>query len=367
VAETAAGNRTGSGNGGKMRVFFFQDFTTLLKKWYHRSYSRDTHAGYENTPQCSLPRGLPPSFIGSGHVHAKRPCLRIIIDIDNKKMVLEENGTNRIFYNFDEDSFRFSLFFQRWLNLLHTIQKNRFSERTQKIHLWHIAAPKSGSTWLKTILTELLDWKVCPLIPLHKGREQEIETINLLYSSMQDFCFSPQQHCRYSDSTKRIIERLEIKPVLQYRNIFDAVISFYDHCNEMGLIFPMAYMDEHNWKGLSDTKKLDFVIDLIVPWYFNFYGGWFSSDLIKDGKILLVSYEDLIADPHKEVKRILDWIGIEKTDDEIHSSILSAAQKKTRKNVGISGRGVILSNEQKQKIRTMASYYPQIDFSILGL
>jgi hypothetical protein len=300
--------------------------------------------------------------------------MRIIIDTDTKKMVLEEKDTPRIlkflpgvFYNFHEGSFNFSLFFQRWLDLLNTVQKKELSRRTQKIHVWHIAAPKSGSTWLTTILTELLCWNVCPLIPEHNRREQEIETINLLYSSMQDFCFSPQQHCRYSDSTKRIIERLGIKPVLQYRNIFDTVVSFYDHCNEMKLIFPMAYMDEPNWNGLDDTKKLDFVIDLIVPWYFNFYGGWFSSDLIKDGKILLVSYDDLIADPHKQVKRILDWIGVEKTDEEIHSSILSAGRKKTRKNVGISGRGAVLSNEQKQKIRNLASYYPQINFSVLGL
>jgi hypothetical protein len=66
-------------------------------------------------------------------------------------------------------------------------------------------------------------------------------------------------------------------------------------------------------------------------------------------------------------KKNLDWIGVEKTDEEIHSSMLSAGRKKTRKNMGISGRGSLLSDEQKQKIRTMARYYPQINFSVLGL
>lgn len=129
----------------------------------------------------------------------------------------------------------------------------------------------------------------------------------------------------------------------------------------------MAYMDENNWKSLNENERMDFVIDLIVPWYFNFYAGWFSSDLVKEGKILLISYESLLSNPYNEVKKIIDWIGIQKSDEEINSAIFSTKDQFTMKNVGIVGRGTVLTIEQKQRIKKMASYYPKIDFSSLGI
>jgi hypothetical protein len=292
--------------------------------------------------------------------------MRIVINTDIKKIILSDKGTPNAFSNFAENPFRYFSFFKQWLDLLARIPENEPSG-TPRIHVWHIAAPKTGSTWLTVILSDLLKWNVCPLIPDYDRREQEIEITNLLYSSMHNSCFSPHQHCRYSQSTRLIIEKLGITPVLQYRNIFDTVVSFYDHCNGMQLAFPMAYMDEKNWKELDNERRMDFIIDLIVPWFFNFYAGWFSSDLFKDGKIILVSYDDLVAHPHAEVKRILARIGIEKTDDEINSAILLSQDGKIRKNVGTSGRSACLSPEQRQRIRTLAGYYPHIDFTLLGL
>lgn len=293
--------------------------------------------------------------------------MRVIIDTDTKKMVLKNQEMHQILYNYNENPFRFFNFFNKWLDLLKIIRNNEAQSEARKIHVWHIAAPKSGSTWLTTILIDLLHWNVCPLIPHYHRREQEIEIGNLMYAAMQEFCFSPHQHCRFSDSTRCIIENLEIIPILQHRSIFDTVVSFFDHCNDGRLAFPMAYMDKHNWEDLDSSRRMDFVIDLVVPWYFNFYAGWFTSDLFKEGKILMVSYEDLVADPHTQVRRVVDRIGIEKTRDEIDHSIQAAGGKFTRKTAGITGRGAQLSDEQKQRIRNMAGYYPHIDFTILGL
>lgn len=293
--------------------------------------------------------------------------MKIVINTDQKKMVLHDQNEPSIFYNFDKNDFRFKLFFNKWLDLVGTIRQNEVTKQGQKIHVWHIAAPKSGSTWLTTILKELLHWNVSPLIPSYDRREQEISELNLVYPAMNNFVFSPHQHCRYSEATHKIIDKMNIRPLLQYRNIFDTVISFYDHCNRGELNFPMAYMDKVNWECLDENKKMDFIIDMIIPWYFNFYAGWFSSDLVQDEKILLISYEELVSDPSHQVKRIIQWIGIEKTEDEINTSISSSFINKTRKNVGIRNRGSALRLDQKQRIRNMADYYPSIDFKFLGL
>ena len=89
--------------------------------------------------------------------------------------------------------------------------------------------------------------------------------------------------------------------------------------------------------------------------------------MVKEGEVLLVSYEDLIADPNNQVKRIIEYLGIEKSETAINASILLSPSTKTRKNIGISGRGEQLNPEQKQRIRNYAGCYPNINFKCKGI
>jgi len=235
-------------------------------------------------------------------------------------------------------------------------------------HLWLIAMQKSGSTWLTKLLQDLLGWKSVKLVPYFNRRDQEFDVRQILAEGAANGdLFSPQQHCRYHAYVHHWIEHLNIKPVIQVRNIFDVIVSNKDHCDNESLVFPMAYMND-SWGELSDSDKLDCIIDMVAPWYFNFFCGWMDSPLHRSGRLHWVTYESLVEDTSEVLQGICKFAGVERSEERVRESIEKSNRLSTRKNRGTTGRGLdLLSSEQREKLVKYASYYKNTDFSLIGL
>ncbi|MBT6230061.1 MAG: hypothetical protein HOI47_25740 [Candidatus Scalindua sp.] len=235
-------------------------------------------------------------------------------------------------------------------------------------HLWLISAPKSGSTWLSTLLNYSLQWKNVRLVPSLGAREQEADPRQIIIHGANTVnTFSPHQHCRYNSNTASVIRQGNIKVVLQLRNIYDTVLSIKDNLDKTKMNFPGTCMDKESWDLLTDEQRTNFVIDIIVPWYFKFFYGWFKSDLLNSGQILVVTYEQLVSNTFKTLNEILAFIEEPKMSEQINKAIFKASLKETKMNKGIIGRGSQLSLEQKRRIIDYSKYWKNMDFSLLGI
>ena len=237
-------------------------------------------------------------------------------------------------------------------------------------HAWLVAAPKSGSTWLSVLLEEGLGWETLRLIPEDILREEVPELMRFMHLSRSHHVFTPRTHTRYSRTVRRLVERTNIRVILQVRNIFDTVISYLDHLNDnrTGYIVPAAFMNRHSWTQLSDSEKISFIIEMVVPWYFSFYCGWMTSPLMQDGHIYVCRYEHLKSDPLEELQRILHYLDEDREESFLREVLEASEQKPTKKNYGFVGRGRLhLTDEQKAKIASCASFYRDIDFEPLGI
>lgn len=241
----------------------------------------------------------------------------------------------------------------------------------RKHHLWIIAAPKSGSTWLSVMLEELLGWPLMPLVSSYERREQEIEMPAFFGAPPHEKnVLSQHQHCRRSRTTLEIIEKTGMRCVLTTRNIFDTVVSFRDHVEKVPFAAPEQFMNPESWSSLSDDERTEFIVTMVMPWYFNFYAGWFdylagnphSGDMIRQQ-----SYEDLLEDPAGSLEALCRWAAIPVDPADIRSAVELSETKFTRKNKGIVGRGNSLADVHRDRIRRMAEYYPSIDFTSIGL
>lgn len=252
-----------------------------------------------------------------------------------------------------------------------TEKKNIFNENVLKEninkHLLLVCAPKSGSTWLTEILKDILEWPSIKLLPAYGHREQEIDLSELISSNVKGNILSPHQHLRYSDYTEKIINILDSHIILQVRNIYDTIISYRDHMNNENVKVPAAFMNNENWELLSEDKKLSFVVDLVVPWYFNFYCGWITSNLYKEKRVKIVTYNDMKKDTLSTVSNILKHIGETSEISTIEKIIEQIAGKNTRKNKGISGRGNSIPDSLKKRVVGHTKYYPKINFDLIGI
>jgi hypothetical protein len=218
------------------------------------------------------------------------------------------------------------------------------------------------------------------LVPGHQRREQEIclralseattETgiLRRLFAQKRLLEIHPpvgfvsQMHVRYSDPTAKILATHGIRPVVLVRNIFDVIVSLRDHLSDTAPYMAMAYVSEE-MRSWPAEKMYSFLADMAVPWYLNFFVCWSGCD-----DKLLLTYEALTADPKKTLREVAAFAGIAATEADIESAISRATNSDTRKNVAVAGRGqAMLPSDIKERIAKLAAYYPDIDFSAIGL
>ncbi|MEP6703370.1 MAG: sulfotransferase domain-containing protein [Acidobacteriota bacterium] len=232
-------------------------------------------------------------------------------------------------------------------------------------HVFIACSPKSGSTFLKTLLLGLTGYRDAFMVNSASQFEQELYLPTLRKTAPLDTV--TQQHCRASDVNIQMMQAFGIKPVVLVRNIFDSVISLLDFYN--GGASSNSYFRE-DYPSLDAVTKLDLIIDNFVPWYFQFAASWSLAEKQKTLEVLWLSYEDLVADKSGSIQKVLRFYGLGAPLKGIEKSIEETELKKgkTRFNKGVAGRGKTgLSDKQKERIVRLARYYPATDFTRFGI
>ncbi|MBU0797920.1 MAG: sulfotransferase domain-containing protein [Alphaproteobacteria bacterium] len=249
----------------------------------------------------------------------------------------------------------------------------------QPVRLLLACMPKSGSTYLSALIAHLPGMRKAILVPGFDRREQELSEKRLeeetykeglmrylwrtgqLSDPQRPIGYVSQMHLRNSLPTRTLIERHELRVVVQIRDIFDIMVSIRDHLLNESLVSSAAYATEE-MKDWPEDRLFGFIADMVMPWYFNFYLGWLEYP-----DRLTVSYEALLKDRAGTLRAVADYAGIPTSDAEIAAAIEKTEAARTRKNAAIAGRGTAVPETVKQRIRDFAAYYPGVDFSPIGL
>lgn len=231
-------------------------------------------------------------------------------------------------------------------------------------HVFIACMPKSGSTFLKMAMCALTGWPEAVLTYAFLQNEEELYLPYLRTVVRNDTV--TQQHVRATVPNLQMMRAFQIRPVVLVRNLFDVVVSytdFFDTGAKVNTFFA------GRWDGLPRDRKLDLVIDNFVPWYNAFYAGW--TDVIKYGlhDCTFLRYEDMIADKQGTLESLSAFYGLEKSAEDCAAAIATTEGLKdhTRFNKGKVGRGEELSDAQKDRIRHLAGYFPDVDFGPIGL
>lgn len=224
--------------------------------------------------------------------------------------------------------------------------------------------PKSGSTFIASIIGRLPGFVTLGFSPSGERREQEIDTAmvkRFTRKFIKRNCIA-QHHVRASRSTIRCIEQFEMQPIVLVRNLYDAIVSLSDHLVCESPEMPFAYFDE-SFAKMEQEKRIEAIVDLAAPWYFNFYVSWWHYRPES-----IVTYEDVVLAGKYGIRRLIDRLGLDVSDQTIDELLRTTSRQTTRYNVGVAGRGEsLVSRRCKEILNRYAEYYPLVDFSPLGL
>lgn len=247
------------------------------------------------------------------------------------------------------------LFFRRLPKAFFYVKRLIYSNRKPGIIV--ACMPKSGSTFLTTILAHITKSRLIKPIEAERQDEQ-----NLFYPILVDLYGSryvAHIHLKASESNIRKIVDFGLKPIVLIRNLYDVVVSLNDHLHREDIRTFNIFID-HSFCKLPKVEQYDRIIDLALPWYINFYVSWSTTSI----KPHWVTYEDLTSNSTNTIQDVLNYCDVPANSTEIENAISSVSKSKTRFNKGIGGRGKEeLSDAQIARIQRLCQYYPNIDFS----
>jgi len=236
---------------------------------------------------------------------------------------------------------------------------NGIQNDQHKTHLLVACMPKSGSTYLSAILSNLEGFQQGILVHSAGRREQELDVLQMaLYDNAN---YVAQHHVRYSQGTQELLNKFDVKPIVLVRNVYDAMVSIRDHFRNESTEKPMGYAFPY-MKDWPDEKLEEFIVDIFMPWYLNFFLSWKESN-----NSCWLTYEELIADPQATLGKIDRHFALGLDEQDMKKAIERASVGFTRKNVGKSGRGDQLNDYCKNRIERLIQYYDGIDFSLIGI
>jgi len=215
---------------------------------------------------------------------------------------------------------------------LKRIIKKRFPSLTRRYTQWimdstpvHIVSfPKCGRTWLRVMLVHLLkksyDIDMQGHIDILKLTRRIPDLDNIIFS--HDF----DVHLKHVDEIAEDKEYYKSKKViLLVRDVRDVVVSSYFQYMKRGTKYQAQDPDYNG--SLSEFLRYDIASTQSVV---KFYNSWAKNKEIPE-KLLVVTYEDMHANPNQVLRSIGDFLSIKNlTDKTIDDAIDVGSFKRMR-------------------------------------
>ena len=244
-------------------------------------------------------------------------------------------------------------------------------QRGEKRLIVVAAAPRSGSTYLSNVLSEVTGFQYFRLCSGYSSNEHDLYLPALCLMNPHG-CVS-QLHMKGTFHNASLIKAFGIRPVILVRNIYDTVLSLLANLRnkekqanygtgKSGYSF--IWLTE-NTRNMDDEQLLDMIIDLAIPWYVNFYASWDRLCEQHAVDALWVTYEDIMENKSRTIQNIVKHVEI-KNNTDFAMDILEKKHHTFRE--GISGYGeACLTEPRKKKICSLFSHYTNICFDKYGL
>ena len=218
----------------------------------------------------------------------------------------------------------------------------RFRDAKGRGPIYLVALPKAGGSWLVAMVSQVTGMINArkPLIKqLSPCSEAPWDMLHPHFTDMTDLTDEAAQFFRgkaaivhihpapTADNIRKMREA-DWRCLFLVRDLRDVMVSLYHH------LMRRSEAHRKRFEAVSQEEGLDMVLQEFLEPFSLFLEKW-TAVAEADG-FLMVRYEDLLADPAGELKRIAEFYGVETEDDVIERTVerFDAARIKARSSLG---------------------------------
>lgn len=173
-------------------------------------------------------------------------------------------------------------------------------------------------------------------------------------------------HMPYNSHNATVIKKFTQTPqvIVSLRPLPDLVISYKEHVDKIKfgpLDYRIAGMSEcySGWQSADDGKKIDYIINYILPWYVRFVASWKAAS--KKWRTDFITFEEHTLYPADSLSNIVQFLQLVVNTSELEALKNPENVPPKKINVGLSGRGLkILKQEQLDRIKELVTLYDDL-------
>lgn len=228
--------------------------------------------------------------------------------------------------------------------------------------------PKAAGTFLRAALIKAVDGQLVRIVHAQAGRDATpyLPTLLRYYDGgVPDKTLVTHVHMLALPANLQLLSAFGIKPVIMVRSIPDMLASYWDmlETDNYALNYGLNSHVPSNFRALPRNAKADFIIDILAPWYVNFYAGWIAYSRTAPETVLVVDYGAVQQNAAAVVEDVLKHVGLPRDAETCKAAVAYAWQLRDslRFNKGKSGRGTsYFRPAQLNRLSRMMSHYPAL-------
>jgi hypothetical protein len=229
-------------------------------------------------------------------------------------------------------------------------------------------APKSAGTYFRQAAMHAVGGELIRMCHAQGGRDGTLYLPNVLACCLDQTSPATVTHIHMQALTanRKFIEALGLKPVIMIRDLADMLASLLDNFEGD----PVARAEgvncqvPSNFCDMDRATKLDFMIDVIAPWYASNFATWKSFVDDAPRTVCVLRYRDFCVNPAESLHKAISHAGFVTTRQKCIQSLEEVWRDKEsyRFNKGVSGRGrFYFLPEHFRRLHRLLSYYPQLE------
>lgn len=228
--------------------------------------------------------------------------------------------------------------------------------------------PKAAGTFLRTAVIKAVDGQLVRIVHAQGGRDATpyLPTlVRYFEGKLTDKTLVTHVHMLALPANLHLLAAFDIKPIIIKRSIPDMLASYWDmlESDDNALLHGLNCHIPPGFRNLPRNAKADFIIDVLGPWYANFYAGWLTYAAASPQGVCVIDYQSVQADPAGVVERCLAHAGAPVSRARCEAAVEYAWTRREalRFNKGEIGRGeAYFRPPQLNRLARILGHYPDL-------
>jgi hypothetical protein len=228
-------------------------------------------------------------------------------------------------------------------------------------------APKAAGTFFRQAAMYAIRGEVFRLAHAQGGRDATPYLPYFIASYLDggDTEVVAHMHMQAFAANRHLLEAFGIKPVIMLRSIPDMLASFWDMLDSDAVARAegLNCLVPRDFPAFSTTRKADFMMDAIAPWYASYFASWKSFVDESPKQVCVLRYGNFRKAPAETFHAALTHAGFVVSRSACEAALKRAWDERmaVRYNKGTEGRGqAYFSSRHLSDLSRKLSYHPQL-------